>query len=354
MGISKMNLFYKDKPIIGLDFNKTGIRVVSIDRAKMLVNGYGAIDLDPSKIGDDLENSHDYLVEKIDDLFRNKIIGKLDSERAILGVPATRTFARTFTLPADQESNIKTAVSLEVEQYIPMPVDSLYVDHQIIKRDKNEITILMCAVPKKFTDALLEIVNYSGVNVAMIEPSITAITRLLEHAHEGGLPTVVIDISSASTDIAVYDKAVRVTGGINIGGNTLTLEIAKKMNIPLENAHQLKVLSGLSAGPRQAKILTALKPSLSKIVSETKRVMRFYVDRFPNEDKIEQIIIVGSGSNLPGLGEFFTNELIMPARVASPWQALNFGELTQPSKQLRSRFMTAAGLAMVNPPEIWK
>lgn len=29
-------------------------------------------------------------------------------------------------------------------------------------------------------------------------------------------------------------------------------------------------------------------------------------------------------SNMPGIGDFFTNELIMPARVANPWQQLNF------------------------------
>ena len=126
------------------------------------------------------------------------------------------------------------------------------------------------------------------------------------------------------------------------------------MNIPLETAHQLKVLNGLSAGPRQAKITASLRPSLLRIAGEIKKVIRYYTDRFPNEEKIEQVIIVGSGSNVPGLGEFFTNELVMAARVAIPWQTVNFGSLTPPSKQLRPRFMTAAGLALVPPEEIWK
>lgn len=349
-----MSLFYKNKPIFGLEFSKTSIRVVSVDRSKMLVHGYGSIDLDPSKISDSLEESHDYLVGKMNDLFQNNIVGKLGSNRAVLGVPAARTFARTFTIPTNQESNLKNAVNLEVEQYIPMPLESLYVDYQIIRRDKKEIMVLMCAIPKKFTDILLEVVKNSGVEVTMVEPSINAAARLLEYTKEGGMPTIIVDISPASTDIAVYDNAIRVTGGLNVGGNTFTLDIAKKMDIPLENAHQLKVLSGMSAGPRQAKITAALKPSLMRAVNETKKVIRFYTDRFPNEAKLEQVLIVGSGSNVPGLGEFFTNELIMPARVASPWQALNFGELSQPSKQMRPRFMGSAGLSLVNPGEIWK
>lgn len=346
------SLLYKSKPIIGLDFSLTSIKVVSVDKDKMLVHGYGSVDLDPSKITDDLEKSQDYLMQKIDDLFRNNIVGKLSSDRAVLGIPAVRTFARTFTMPANQESSIVDAVNLEAEQYIPMPLESLYVDHQVITRSKKELTILMCAVPRRFIDTLLTVVRSSGVEVAVIEPSINAISRLLEYTKEGGMPTVIVDVGPTGTDIAVYDKAVRVTGGINIGGNTFTLDIAKKLDIPLENAHQLKVLSGLNAGPRQAKITAALQPSLTRIANETRKVIRFYTDRSPNEAKLEQVLIVGSGSNVPGIGEFFTNELVMPARVASPWQALNFGELKPPAKQLRPRFMTAAGLALVDPKGI--
>lgn len=348
-----MSLFYNHKPIIGLDFSKTSIRVVSVDRSKMLVHGYGSIDLDPSKVTDSLEESKDYLIGKTNELFQRNVTGKLISERAVLGVPAAKTFTRTFTIPINQESNIKNAVNLEVEQYVPMPLENLYVDSQVIKKDKKEMTVLMCAIPRKFTDSLIEIVSASGVDTAMIEPSINAVARLLEYTKEGGLPTIIVDISPANTDIAVYDSAVRVSGSLNAGGNTLTLDIAKRMNIPLENAHQLKVISGLNPGPRQAKISSAVRPSLIRIVNEVKKVIRFYSDRFPDEAKLEQVLLVGSGSNMPGLGEFFTNELMMPARVASPWQDLNFGDLTQPSKQLRPRFMTAAGLALIDHKEIW-
>ena len=348
------NVFYRTKPIIGLDFSRTGVRVVSVNREKMLVHGYGSVELDPSKISDNLETSRDYLTQKIEALLRENIIGKLDSNRVILGVPTMRTFARTFTIPTAQEAKVKQAVNLEVEQYVPMPLENLYVDHLIISRTAKELTVLMCAVPKKFIDDLLGVLTALGLEVAVIEPSIYAIARLLEATKEGGMPTVIVDLSPGDTDIAIFDGAVRVTGGLNIGGNTLTLDIAKKMDLTIENAHQLKVLSGLNPGPRQAKVSAALRPSLLKIINETKKVMRFYTERFPDVDKLEQILIVGSGSNVPGLGEFFTNELVMPARVASPWQALDFAHIAQPAKHLRARPATAAGLALVDPKEAVK
>lgn len=347
------SLLYKNKPIIGLDLNKTGIRLVSVDKNKMSVYGYGSIDLNPSEMADDIIESKDYLIEKINHLLKYNIVGKLDSNRVVLGLPTARTFARTFTIPTNNESRIASVTNLEVEQYIPMPIENLYVDYQIIKRDDKNLTVLLCAVPKQHTDTLLEIIEATDLEVSMIEPSISAVARLLEFTKEGGMPTVIVDVGPASTDIAIVDRALRVTGGITTGGNTLTLDIAKKLDIPLETAHQFKVLSGLSPGPRQDKLSAAMKPSLMKIANEAKKVIRFYTDRFPEEAKLEQLLIVGSGSNVPGLGDFFTNELMMPARLASPWQSLNFGDLAPPAKQLRPRFITAFGLALVDPEEIW-
>jgi cell division protein ftsA len=345
------NIFYKSKPIIGLDINKAGVRVMSVDMARMTVHGYGAIELDPAK--DESDDRAEYLCGKINQMFEKNIVGRLGSNRVVLGLPTTKTYARTFALPIKQENKIEEAVNLEVEQYVPMPLDSLYVDHQIIKRGKENLSVLMCAVPQKIVDEQLAIVESCGIEVAMIEPSINAVARLLERTKEGSLPTVIVDIGPATTDIAILDAAIRVTGGLNIGGNTLTLDIAKKLNVPLETAHQFKVLNGLNTGPRQEKITEALRPSLQRIIGEIQKVIRYYTDRFPDESRLEQVLIVGSGSSVPGLGEYFTGELTLPARVASPWQSLNFNNLAPPAKQLRPRFMTAAGLSLVRAEEIW-
>lgn len=44
----------------------------------------------------------------------------------------------------------------------------------------------------------------------------------------------------------------------------------------------------------------------------------------------------------------------MAARVASPWQKLDFGKVQEPPKQFRPRYITVAGIASINPGSIWK
>lgn len=348
-------LFYKDKPIIGLDISQTGVKVMAVDPKKWSVLGYGSVDLDPAKVQTSLESDDDnYLSDSISVLLKDKLVGSLPSNHVVIGVPTAKTFSRTFTVPIKQEKLLRDAVEVEVNQYIPIPLNLLYVDFEIIERTKTDITAIICAVPKTLVDNSLRAATTAGLRPSVVEPSINAVARVLQATEEGHLPTLIVDIGPANTDIAVLDGAIRVTGGLNIGGNSFTLDIAKKLGVELENAHQLKVLNGLSAGPRQAKIAAALKPSLQRIVTETRKVIRYYNERLNDNRKIEQVIVVGGGSNVPGIGEYFTNELVMPARVASPWQKLDFGKLTQPAKQFRPRYITVAGLASVDVKGIWK
>lgn len=349
------NKFYKDKPVIGLDISSTGVKVMAIDSKKWLVLGYGSVDLDPTQIKESLEGDSPYLAESIQDLIKNKVVGVLPSNHVVIGIPTARTFTRTFTLPTKVEKNLKEAIELEVDQYIPIPSSALYIDYQIIGKDKKEITILMSAIARNVVDRCVAAAESAGLVPCLAESSMSAIARVITATEEGNLPTVIVDVGPADSDIAILDDgAIRVTGGIPVGGNTFTLDLAKKLEITLENAHQLKVLNGLNAGPRQERIKKAIEPNLKRITAETSKVIRYYDERISKDRKLEQLLIVGSGSNMPGIGEYFTNDLIIAARVASPWQKLDFGKLPEPVRQLRSRYITVAGLASIPPEGIWK
>ena len=349
-------LFYNDKPILGLDISTTGVKLMSIDPKKWLVNGYGSLDLDPLLVKESLENKENlYIGDSIKAVLAEKVVGEFHSNRVAIAVPTARCYTRTFTLPSSAEKSLDEAVILEAEQYIPIPVSTLNIDYQIIERSRKTIVVLMSAISKTIIESIIANVEHAGLEPVIVEPSITSVGRVLTATEDGSLPTVIVDIGPASTDIAILDKgSIRVTGGIAVGGNTFTLDIAKKLNVALENAHQLKVLNGLSAGPRQQKLKEALSPSLERILTETKKVIRYYNERISTDRPLEQLLVVGGGSNVPGIGDYFTENLVMPARVASPWQKLDFGKLQEPPKQFKPRYLTVAGVANIQAGSIWK
>lgn len=345
--------FYKDKPIVGLDISLTSLKLMSIDTKKWNVLGYASIDVDPNELQKSLSGDGKYLTEMLLELRKN-VTGHLVSNHVVMGIPTIKTFARSIELPPNIKGVMKDAVELEAEQYIPVPLSQLYIDYEITGKTDKSINVMMCAVPQKLINTCVAAADEADFQVTMIEPGMNAAARLLKATESGDLPTVIVDIGAATTDVAILDGAIKVTGGVSVGGNTFTIDISKKLKVPLETAHQLKVLNGINIGPRQEKIRDALEPNLKKISDEIKKIIRYYNERLTDGKKIEQVLVVGGGSNVPGIGDYFTDSIVIAARVASPWQALHFGKLQQPARQFLARYITVAGLASVNYKEIWK
>jgi len=346
-------LFYKERPLIGLDISQTSAKIMALTPKKWAVTGYGSVDLDPSKTSSP-QDLRGHLEGKLKELLTKHMVGRLPSRQAVVSVPTSRTFTRSLTLPREAEADLMNAIQLEAEQYIPISMDQLYIDYQVIGTSKESLEVLMSAVPKLQVDTTLEACRAAGIEPIVVEPSINAVARLIHEAEEGSLVTVILDIGATATDIAILDKTIRVTGGVGVGGHTMTLAVMQELNLTHDAAHMLRTHNGLMVSPKQAAIHKALEPTLAKIVSETKKVMRYYTERLGKKAKIEQLIIVGGGSNIPGIGDYFTDNMIIAARTASPWQILDFGKLTPLSRQLKPRFITAIGLAMVNQKEVWQ
>ncbi|MGH7196795.1 MAG: type IV pilus assembly protein PilM [Candidatus Saccharimonadales bacterium] len=347
-------LFHKDKPIAGIDISTTGVKMMAIHPKRMTVIGYGSVDLDPNKVQGSLSKSDDYIALGIKKLVHEKLVGHLPSNQVVVSVPTNRTYSRTMNLPMDAEGNLDEAVQLEADQYIPIATSELNIDYEIIDRTKKNLTVLISAVPKKVVESVVSSCEKAGFEPVLVEPGINAAARLVGATEEGHLPSIIVDVGAATSDIALLDQGIiRVTGGAAVGGHTFTFRISEKLKVSLEEAHQLKVHSGLNVGPHQAKLQSALSPLLDQIATETRKIIRYYNERLESKTKVEQIIIVGGGSNLPGLGEFMTEAMLMPARVGNPWHALSFGKLQPPTKQFKPRYVNAAGLALVDPKEVW-
>lgn len=347
------NFFYKDKPIIGLDISLTSLKLMAVDTRRWNVIGYASVDVDPNELQKSLVGNGAYLKEMLLELRKN-VTGHLPSNHVVIGIPTIKTYARSIELPADIKGVLQDAVELEAEQYIPVPVSQLYIDYEITGKTEKAISVMMCAAPQKLIDICVDAVSQAGFQVTMIEPGMNAAARLLKVTESGDLPSVIVDIGAATTDVAILDGTIRVTGGVPVGGNTFTIDIAKTLKVPLETAHQLKVLNGLNIGPRQVKIRAALDPNLKRISDEIKKIIRYYNERLTEGKRIEQVLVVGGGSNVPGIGDYFTDNIVIAARVASPWQGLHFDKLQPPARQFLPRYITVAGLASVNSKDIWK
>lgn len=350
-------LFYKTKPLFGLDIGFSSLKVMQVERAtkkKVLVTGYGVAEFKEDIIKDGVIEDPIELAKVTQTLFRDGLIGEINTHRVAMAIPASRTYNRAVALPKLSSKDLELAISTEVEQYIPMPSDELYIDYDILSERQDGMELLIVASPKKVVDSYMHFANLIGLEVANVETTIAADSRLFFEAEANDIPTVLIDFGSISSDITIYDKSLVVTGTVPGGGDTFTDLIAQKLNVTPREAHIIKTKYGLSLSKKQKEITDCLEPILAQIVKEIRRVIRYYEERSDEGKKIGQVVGLGGGANMPGLSDYLTSSLRVPVRLCDPWQVLTFGDLQPPNTSQKSMYITAAGLALMNPQEVYE
>lgn len=284
--------------MFGFDLGHSSMKVMqaTFDGKLPSVIGYGTTSFDPAAIADGVITDQKKIAEAALDLFKHHLIGDITTNRVVIAIPAYRTFSRAISLPALEDSELNEAVELEAAQYIPIPLEELYLDYTVISRDKEKTELFVVAVPRKIVDSQLQLMRLLGLETVGVETTIDAGGQLFLADKQSDVPTVLIDFGSLSADITIFDKQTVVTGTVQGGGENFTNFIRDRLGVTQAEAQIIKTKYGLGASKKQAEIEAALDPILTQIAKEIHRMIRYYEERYGSDRKINQIITMGGGA----------------------------------------------------------
>lgn len=287
-------------------------------------------------------------------LLTSGLVGTLDTKRVAVSLPNEYSFSRVISLPKLDANELHESIESEVAQSIPIPNEDLYYDFEIarvLEDGSNEIQLI--ATRKAIVDSYIGLFEALGLEVALVESNIVAMTRIVVHAEAHESNTLIVDVGSTACDMSVYDgKAIRATSTVDCSSEKITQSIAKELGVSIQQAHSIKTRYGLGVSKKQDIIVAAAENELKKLVSEVRKVMRYFAERDTAGSSIGQIIILGGGANLPGLSTYITDKTRVPTRLCAPWNNLDFGKLQPPHELETTLYTTAGGLGLVQAEEI--
>jgi len=96
-----------------------------------------------------------------------------------LGMPRHEAIIRYVQLPLAVKENLRETLGYEMEKYVPLPLEGLYFDHQIISEDKESgvLKLLLVVARRETVDMYLDLAVHIGVGISGIEISSTAIAN---------------------------------------------------------------------------------------------------------------------------------------------------------------------------------
>ena len=145
-------------------------------------------------------------VDRIGGLVRD-FIGKrgVSPATVFLGFPRHMAIVRYVQLPLAVKENLRETLAYEMEKYVPLSLDEIYFDYQIVMEDKaaGRLKLLLVAVKRKTVDMHLDLALQIGVGVSGIEITSTAIANYFSSQQDanGIRPDIIVFLRNGHLEL---------------------------------------------------------------------------------------------------------------------------------------------------------
>ena len=312
----------------GLNISDSCLKIAQLEkRGKYFsLNCFGNFAIKPGIIEKGEIKNKKALIALIEQAIPNVRPKKINTKNVIVSLPEEESFLKVIKMPLMKKQELAEAIKYEAENYIPMPIEKVYLDFQIVDPvydHKNYLEILIAALPKKTVDPYLEVLKKSELKPLALEIEAQAIARVLIKNQVSPVPILIIDIGPARTSFIIFS------------GHSLRFTCC----IPV--LHQA--------------LVKRKKLALANLIEQIKKHLSYYQTHAswahlpPDGKTIKKILVCGDGANIKGLIDILSKELKTLTEIANPWinilpaKVKNTPEL---SFKQSLKYTTALGLAL--------
>lgn len=236
-------------------------------------------------------------------------------------IPDSFSYNRFIEMPKLNEKELLSAIRYQADQFIPMPIDNVNLDIEMVNENinTNKTLVLLSASPKTTIDKVKKVLEYTGLFPESIEPETSSIGRLLSQIFnkQSGKSAqtsqntgfILINLNLSSTSIYYFDQALKLmthSSNFNTGYNIFLKEIQVNLNVDVKKAAELLKSFGVSQ-TASYHLETLLAPSLKDMLGKIDRSIKEIVNI--NKSLVSNIYLVNDAFKFHSLdsiiGKFF-------------------------------------------------
>ena len=267
-------------------------------------------------------------------------------------IPGNQVLTKTIRIPHVEENKRAQIIAFEAQQNIPYPLHEVVWDSQVVGDDGVETEVLFIACKSNTIDEFCGEVARAGFSAN----TINAATVLDYNAIQFAYPTLdedvlLINIGARSTNLLFKNPDGFFVRNIQLGGNSLTQNIADSIGKPFAQAEEVKhrFFSGeldYSDDDSGAKLLTSCSDSFMRRMGQeiTRSIVNYRRQKGTSAPK--RILLNGRGALLDGLSEQLATSQKVGVEFFDPLQNVTLdSELASDSTSLRLEISEIIGAA---------
>lgn len=342
---------YLTSSSFGLDISEESIRFVELiaTREGVRLGKYGEKNIPLGEIESGKIKNPKVIEEILGTLRKDE---KVKSVRVSL--PEEQVYLFRTKLEKEGLEDIRQGIEFTIEEHIPLAVQDVIFDYEILFQDVKNIHIQVAAISKAVIGDYVSVFENARIDVSSFELEAQAIARAV--VKRGDEDTyMIVDFGKRRTGISIISKGVLMfTSTIDVGGVMLTNVIQKSFKITFEEAEKMKQKYGLGRDSENKEMFSVLLNGVSVLRDEISRQFLFWHtnkdDEGKDRDPIRKIILCGGDSNLKGLAEYLSVSMRTKVDVANVWTNIRNTEEYIPEMNLEQSlsYSTAVGLALGN------
>jgi type IV pilus assembly protein PilM len=234
----------RDATIVGLAI-EPGLVVAAKarlnDRVVVERAAFAPIGLDVVRDGE--VNDVPALVEALSDLFKSS---KLE-RRVRIGIANQRIMMRRIELPPLTDAGeIDQAVRFQAQDEIPMPLDSVVLDHHALGIDDGptgpRLHVLLVAARRDMVERVLQAARLAGLQPVGVDLAAFGMIRALRPVDAGSSENILYLSIGGLTNLAIGRGAIcEFTRVIPWGVEQIAGDVASRCGVPLDDARRLLI-----------------------------------------------------------------------------------------------------------------
>ncbi|MGB9600959.1 MAG: type IV pilus assembly protein PilM, partial [Myxococcota bacterium] len=195
----------------------------------------------------------------------------------------------------------------------------------------GQMDVLLVAAKKEMVQDYVAIAAEAGLTPSVIDVDVFALQNMFEINYEmnPGETVVLCNIGAATTNLNIVNNGISLfTHDLTMGGNMITEEIMKGLNISFDEAEALKVdgqtvADGDSVIPQEVdKIIQSVS---DMIANEIQRSIDFYTATTA-DSSIGRVYLCGGGAKIASILRILEARLNIPVELANPFRNIEIDE----------------------------
>lgn len=315
------------KNLVGVDIGTSSIKVCQVRESRKGVGlvKFGYAPLPPQAIVDGQVMDAGIVVETLGKVFQDNRIRQKD---VALSVSGQSVIIRKITVPMMTAAELGEQIQWEAEQHIPFDIKDVQVDYQVLRRkpETSQMELLLVAAKRDQINDYAQLARNAKLRPVVCDIDAFTVQNLFEFSRDGLPPEQTIALINVGANLCSLNIVARgisaFTREIANGGNAITEEIQKQLNVPFDQADAYKCGSSggtdaYRAGLVPQQVMPIIDATTDAIAAEIQRSLDFFMAT-SGEGEIARILLTGGTSNLPSLRQAIERRSRVPVEVWSP------------------------------------